>query len=88
MIQVLRDKAIWSVSALSNVQSNGEDSAHSKGAPEKFNQRHLYFYLFGEEPVGAHNALSDVQHLDAILSVPFIRDRWKAVANGRQFLLE
>lgn len=87
-VQVLRDKAIWSVSALSSAQINGEDSANSKGAPDKFNQRHLYFHLFGEEPVGAHNALSDVQHLDAILSVPFIRDRWRAVANSRQFLLE
>lgn len=50
--------------------------------PSSFKQESLYRYLIGRELRDAHNARGDVMGLEALLSHPFVRRKWRGVGSA------
>ena len=50
--------------------------------PGRFKQESLYRYLIGRELRDAHNARGDVMGLEALLSHPFVRRKWRGVGSA------
>lgn len=50
--------------------------------PSSFKQESLYRYMIGRELRDAHNARGDVMGLEALLSHPFVRRKWRGVGSA------
>jgi DNA polymerase III epsilon subunit-like protein len=50
--------------------------------PSSFKQESLYRYLIGRALQDAHNARGDVMGLEALLSHPFVRRKWRGVGSA------
>ena len=63
-----------------------EDSIISQYArPALFNLTALHTHILGVDNIGAHNAISDVLSVEAILSHPYISPYWREAAQSRLF---
>ena len=63
-----------------------EDSIISQYTrPALFNLTTLHTHILGVDNIGAHNAISDVLSVEAILLHPYISPYWREAAQGRLF---
>ena len=63
-----------------------EDSVISQYTrPALFNLTTLHTHILGADNIGAHNAISDVLSVEAILSHPYISPYWREAAQSRLF---
>ena len=53
--------------------------------PALFNLTTLHTHILGVDNIGAHNAISDVLSVEAILSHPYISPYWREAAQSRLF---